>query len=120
MHPSPRVPPPHVPPIPSASPYVPWPLPFPLPQLREGGFPANQTSPFLQTDTIDAHVFVSVPAAGLIYVVDVHHGGHEGHGHAPGEEEDEEAPVLSLAHTLAVGGFPTAMTLAYMPGVTAF
>ncbi|GIL83171.1 hypothetical protein Vretimale_11434 [Volvox reticuliferus] len=90
--------------------------------LRAAGFPTNQTAPNLQSDTLDEHVFISVPATGLVYVVHVEHGGHEEHGHAAGEEpEDEPAPVtLSLERTVAVGGVPTSMTLAYMPGVLSF
>jgi hypothetical protein len=89
-------------------------------QLRAGGFPVNQTAPYLQSDAADAKVFVSVPAAGVVHVVDVDHGGHEGHGHAPGEEEaDEEVPALTLARTVAVGGFPAVMALAYLQRATA-
>lgn len=63
---------------------------------------------------------MAVPALGVVHVVNVDHGGHGGHSHAPGEEyHDEEEPAsLQLLRSVAVGGMPSSMTLAYMPGVT--
>ncbi|EFJ53028.1 hypothetical protein VOLCADRAFT_102646 [Volvox carteri f. nagariensis] len=90
-------------------------------QVRAGGFLANQTTPYLQTDVLGEHVFIAVPALGVVHSVHVDHGGHDHHNHQPGEVMDEpEPPSMVLERTLAVGGAPTSMTLAYMPGVVEF
>ncbi len=74
------------------------------PQLNASGFPANQTSPALMVDDAERLVFVAETAAATVHVVEVV---------APATG----APSLALRRSLVVGGTPTAMALAYMPGV---
>ncbi|KAG2500827.1 hypothetical protein HYH03_001589 [Edaphochlamys debaryana] len=77
-------------------------------QLRAQGF-ANMTAPSLQSEADGSAIYVAVSSLGEIHRITV--------TRAEGAEQGSAGAALQLDRSLTVGGFPAAMTLAYMPGV---
>ena len=74
-------------------------------QLRDGGFPSNQTSPSLQQDESGQALYVAVPAMGLVHYVKI--------------DYSTTPPSMALNRTFDVGGMPTSMVVAHLPTVVA-